>query len=160
MADLRVAILTCSDSRFHGAEDHAGRALIDLCEERSWDVVAYHVCPDDRECIGASLIEMCDADEANVVLTSGGTALGPRDVTPDATIDITEREIPGISEAIRRHLAATSSAMILTRAACAQRGNTLIVNLPGGEENAREGFTAVADQLETAVRMISGRGNT
>lgn len=160
MAELRIGVLTCSDSRHAGAEDVCGHALIDMAEERGWVVVSYHVCPDDRECIAASVIEMCDAEEADVVLTCGGTALGPRDVTPDATIDISERDIPGIAEAVRRRLAEEDPAMILTRAACTQRGNTLILNLPGGESNVRIGFAAVADQLETAVWMTSGRGNT
>lgn len=160
MSELRIGVLTCSDTRHAGAEDFCGHALIDLAEERGWTVVSYHVSPDDRECIAASLIEMCDAEEADVIITSGGTALGPRDVTPDATTDISEREILGISEAVRRRLAEQDPAMILTRLACTQRGNTLILNLPGGENNVRIGFGAVAAQLEIAVRMIAGHGNT
>lgn len=160
MGELRIAVLTCSDSRAAGAEDFGGRALIELAEGKGWTVVAYHVCPDDRECIAASLIEMCDAEESDVVLTCGGTALGPRDVTPEATVDISEREIPGIAELVRRQLTEGNPRMMLTRSACAQRGNTLILNLPGGEQAAREGFSAVVEQLETAVAMIRGRGNT
>lgn len=160
MADLHIGVLTCSDSRAAGAEDFGGRALIALAEQRGWMVVSYHVSQDDRESIAASLIEMCDAEDADVVFTCGGTALGPRDVTPDATLDIAEREIRGIASAVRQELVRDNPHAILTRAVCAQRGRTIIVNLPGGEHAVRIGFNAIADQMETASAMTRGRGNT
>ncbi len=160
MAELRVGVLTCSDTRSRGeAEDTAGRALIDLVEERGWLVVSYHVCPDDRECIAASLMEMCDIEEADVVLTCGGTGLGPRDVAPEATGDVAEREVPGIGEHLRAESLRVTKRAMLSRGTAAQRGRTLIINLPGSEKAARECFGFVADQLEHAADMIAGGGH-
>lgn len=160
MAELRIGVLTCSDSRSKGeAEDTAGRALIELVEERGWLVVSYHVCPDDRECISASLMEMCDIEEADIVLTCGGTGLGPRDVTPEATFDVAEREVPGFADLIRMESLKITPRASLSRGVSAQRGRTVIINLPGSEKAAREGFGFVADQFEHAVDMVSGGGH-
>lgn len=159
MTELRIGVLTCSDSCAAGADDAAGRALIDLAEARGWLVIAYHVTQGDRESISASLIEMCDAEEADVVFTTGGTALGPRDVAPDATLSIGEREVPGIADAVRQAVASEDPLAPLSRAACAQRGRSLIVNLPAGERAARVGFAAVADYLESASAMMAGQGD-
>lgn len=161
MAELRVGVLTCSDTRARGeAEDTAGRALIELVEERGWLVVAYHVTKDDRESIGASIMEMADVEDADIVLTCGGTGLGPRDVTPEATLDTAERLVPGIAEAIRSESYRVTKRAMLSRGLAAQRGATLIINLPGSEKAARESFGFVADQLEHAVEMIAGGGHS
>lgn len=160
MAELRIGVLTSSDTRSKGeAEDTAGRALMALAEERGWLVVAYHVCPDDRECIGASLMEIADVDEADIVFTCGGTGLGPRDVTPEATRDVAERPVPGIAEYIRASSMQITKRAMLSRAVAAVRGRTLIVNLPGSEKAARESFAFIADELEHAVEMMAGGGH-
>lgn len=160
MAELRIGVLTCSDTRSKGlAEDTAGRALIDLAEERGWLVVAYHVSPDDRESIGVSLTEMADVEEADIVFTCGGTGLGPRDVTPEATGDVCERLVPGIAEVLRAESYAVTKRAMLSRAICATRGRTLIINFPGSEKAARESFGFVAGQLEHAVDMMRGGGH-
>lgn len=160
MAQLRIGILTCSDTRSSGsAEDTAGKALVELCEARGWVVVAYHVSADDRESIATSLMEMSDVAEADVVFTCGGTGLGPRDVTPEATADVSERSVPGIAEAIRAESYAVTKRAMLSRGISATRGTTLIVNFPGSEKAARESFGFVADQMEHAVEMISGGGH-
>lgn len=161
MAELRVGVLTCSDTRSSGeAEDTAGAALISLIEERGWLVVSYHVCPDDRECIGASIMEMADLEGADVVLTCGGTGLSFRDVTPEATMDVAEREVPGIAEFIRYESLKVTPRASLSRAIAAQRGRTLVINMPGSEKAARETFGFVAPQLEHAVEMIAGGGHS
>ncbi|MBE0476353.1 MAG: MogA/MoaB family molybdenum cofactor biosynthesis protein [Coriobacteriia bacterium] len=160
MTELKVAVLTSSDSRAAGeAEDTSGKALVALCEERGWTVVDYHVCPDDEECLSASLIEMCDADGADVVLTTGGTGLGPRDVTPEATVSVADRIVPGVAEAIRAESMKVTARAMLSRGVAAMRGDALIVNLPGSEKAARETFAVVADQLEHAVEMMRGGGH-
>lgn len=160
MAELRIGVLTCSDTRSRGeAEDTAGRALIDLVEERGWIVVSYHVCPDDRECIGTSLTEMADLEAADVVFTCGGTGLSLRDVTPEACLDVAEREVPGIAEHIRAQSLLVTPRAMLSRAVAVQRGRTIIINLPGSEKAARESFGFVADQLEHAVEMVGGGGH-
>ncbi len=155
MADLRVGVLTCSDSRGRpGARDDAGRTLIEACGERGWFVVAYHVCPNDIECIAASLIDMCDAEEADAVFTLGGTGVGSRDVTPEATECVCERFVPGVAEAVRRNIAESDPAQVLSRAISGVRGSTFIVNLPGGIGPTRAAFEYVAEFLETAVERV------
>ena len=160
MAELRIGVLTCSDTRSRGeAEDTAGRALIDLVEERGWVVVSYHVCPDDRECIAASLTEMSDLEGADVILTCGGTGLSLRDVTPEACRDVAERDVPGVAEYIRAQSLQITKRAMLSRGVAVQRGSTVIINLPGSEKAARESFGFVADQLEHAVEMVAGGGH-
>jgi len=160
MAAIRVGVLTSSDSRSRGeAEDTSGKALIELAEARGWLVVAYHVVPDDAESIARSILEMCDVDEVDVLLTTGGTGLGPRDVCPETTLALSDRAVPGIAEAIRaRSLQVTDRAM-LSRGAAGQRGRTLIVNLPGSEKAVRESFEIVVGVLEHAVEMMAGGGH-
>lgn len=160
MAVLRIGVMTCSDTRFAGeAEDTAGRALMDLCEERGWSVVAYHVVPDEPEAIAVKLVEMADVDGADVLLTTGGTGLGPRDVCPETTLAVCDREVPGIAQAIRSASLAITDRAMLSRAIAAQRGDTLVVNLPGSEKAVRESFAVVAGVLEHAVDMMAGGGH-
>ncbi len=155
MAELRVGVLSCSDSRACGeAEDLGGRRIVELCEERGWLAVAYHVCPDDPESICTSLLEMCDLDEVDVAFTIGGTALGPRDVTPESTKRVCERMVPGLAEMIRARTVTSEPDLMLSRATAGVRGHTLIVNLPGGDEHAVDAFYVVADQLERASEML------
>ena len=158
MAALRIGILTCSDTRT-AAEDTAGAALRDLVEELGWDVVAYRLCPDERDCIETTLITMADVEHCDVVFTTGGTGLSPRDVTPEATLAVCDREVPGIAEAIRAESLAITKRAMLSRGAVAMRGTTLVVNLPGSEKAVRESFAVVAGQLEHAVDMMAGLGH-
>ncbi len=157
---IRIGVLTCSDTRSAGlAPDTAGRAIVELSEERGWFVSAYHVVPDDEEAIGQAIIEMCDVDEVDVLLSTGGTGLGPRDVCPDVTVRHADRLVPGIAEAIRFESFKITKRAMLSRGVAAQRGRTLIVNLPGSEKAVREAFAVIADELEHAVAMISGGGH-
>jgi len=155
---LRIGVLTCSDTRGE-AEDTAGRSLIGLCEERGWEIVGYQVVPDDRAVIGAALIEMSDEAGADVIFTCGGTGLSLRDVTPEATRDVASRDVPGIAEHIRAESLRITKRAMLSRGVAAQRGTTLVINLPGSEKAARESFAFVSDQLEHAVAMIAGGGH-
>ena len=160
MAGIRIGVVTASDSCHAGdRQDTAGLALAALCEERGWTVCSYHVCPDDAEAIGTSLIELCDVEDADVVLTCGGTGFGPRDVTPEATTAICERPAPGMAEIIRAESYRVTPRAMLSRGVAGIRGTTLIINLPGSEKAARETFGFVADQLEYAVEMMGGGGH-
>jgi molybdopterin adenylyltransferase len=160
MADLRIGIVTSSDSCHEGTrEDTAGKALAEMIRERGWSVVDYHVCPDDREALGTSLVELADTERADVVFTTGGTGLGPRDVTPEATAAVCDRMVPGIAEHLRAQSAKVTARAMLSRGTAGVRGRTLIINLPGSEKAARETFGFVADQLEHAVEMMSGGGH-
>lgn len=160
MARLRIAVITCSDTRARReAEDTAGPALVGLCEARGWDVVGYRIEPDDRDAIALAIVDAADHDRADVVLTCGGTGLGPRDVTPEATRDVCPRDVPGIAEAIRAGSMAITRRAMLSRAVAAQRGTTLVINLPGSEKAAREAFELIAGELEHAVEMMAGEGH-
>ncbi len=159
--DLRVGVLTCSDTRAAGdAEDTAGKELMRLCEERGWLVAAYHVCPDDAERIHDLLVEMSDSHHVDVILTCGGTGFGPRDVTPEATERVIEKRTPGVAEAIRLESLKITGRAMLSRGTAGIRDSTLIINLPGSRKAASESFGFVADQLEHAVEMMAGGGHS
>lgn len=158
MPALRIGIVTCSDTRTP-AEDTAGAALRDLVGDLGWEVVAYRLCPDERDCIEAALVTMADVERCDLVFTTGGTGLSLRDVTPEATLAVCDRAVPGIAEAIRAESLAITKRAMLSRGASAMRGTTLVINLPGSEKAVRESFAAVAGQLEHAVEMMAGGGH-
>ena len=124
-----------------------------------WTLASHVVVKDDRETIAAAIVEAADAIHADVVLTCGGTGLSLRDVTPEATQDACERNVPGIAEAMRAYSLQKTPRAMLSRAVCMQRGSTLVINLPGSQKAARENWEAVADQLEHAVKMTAGGGH-
>ena len=157
---LRIGILTCSDSRARGdGEDTSGQTLKAACEKLWWTVAAYDVVPDDRTGIAASIAQFADRAHVDVVLTTGGTGFGPRDVTPEATRDVCIREAPGIAEAIRAGSMAITRRAMLSRATAGLRGRTLIVNLPGSPKAVIESLKLVADQFPHAVEMMRGEGH-
>lgn len=158
MAQMRIGIVTCSDTRTE-AEDTAGQALKVLCAERDWEVVSYELVADDRVLIGDAILRASEVASADIVLTCGGTGLGPRDVTPEATMDVADRPAPGIAEYIRAESMRVTKRAMLSRAVSAVSGSTLIINMPGSEKAARETFGFVADQLEHAVEMMAGGGH-
>ena len=155
---IRFAIITCSDTRSI-EEDTAGAALATLIEEQGWQLVSHIVIPDERAEISSAIVEAADELKAEVVLTCGGTGLSLRDVTPEATQDVCERNVPGIAEAMRSYSLAKTERAMLSRAVCMQRGATLVINLPGSERAARENWEAVYGQLEHAVAMTAGAGH-
>ncbi|MHB9002441.1 MAG: MogA/MoaB family molybdenum cofactor biosynthesis protein [Coriobacteriia bacterium] len=155
MSELRIGVLTCSDSRASGElDDGAGLGVIAACEERDWLVVAYHVAARDIESITTSITEMADMDRADVIITLGGTGLTPRDVTPDATEAVCDRLVPGLSEIVRCAACGAESAFALSRATAGVRDKTLIVNLPGGVGPTHDAFEALTRQLENAVSQL------
>lgn len=155
---VRFAIVTCSDTRAL-AEDSAGAALRSLIEAEGWEVASHVVVTDDRESVAAAIVDATDTLGVDVVLTCGGTGFSPRDVTPEATMDVADRVAPGIAEAIRAASLAITRRAMLSRATSALRGSSLIVNLPGSEKAARESFSVFSDQIEHAVSMIAGAGH-
>lgn len=155
---LRIGVLTCSDTRTED-NDTSGAALRTLAIERGWEIAAYAIVPDDASAISAALVRMADDSGCDVVLTTGGTGLSLRDQCPEATLAIADRVVPGIAEAIRSESLAITKRAMLSRAVAAQRGRTLVINLPGSEKGAREAFGIVAGQLEHAVEMMAGGGH-
>ena len=158
---MRIAILIVSDRSSAGErEDRSGPALADAVAARGWEVSERTVVPDDREAITDALVRIADAGGgeggADVVLTTGGTGLAPRDVTPEATLAVTSRRVPGIAEAMRAaSLAKTPNAMI-SRAEAGVRGECLIVNLPGSPKGALECFEVAARVFEHASALLKG----
>lgn len=155
---LRIGILTLSDTRTE-AEDTAGAALKELCAERGWAVDRYSICEDEGDCIVATLTVWSDQDRLDVILTCGGTGLSQRDVTPEATRSVGQREVPGIADAIRMYSLQVTGRAMLSRGVAVMRGETLIVNLPGSRKAAVESFGFIADQLEHARDMAHGGGH-
>lgn len=157
--DIKFAIVTASDTR-DLAQDTAGAALEALITENpTWTVVSHVVVKDDRESLGAAIVTACDESGANIVLTCGGTGLSLRDVTPEATMDVCDRNVPGIVEAIRAGSMQKTKRAMLSRALCMQRGPVLVINFPGSEKAARECWEVVADQLDHAMKMTAGGGH-
>ncbi|MBI1749235.1 MAG: MogA/MoaB family molybdenum cofactor biosynthesis protein [Acidobacteria bacterium] len=154
---MRVAILTISDSVFRGERaDLSGPALRERCAQRGWQVVAAEIVPDESSTIQAFLIACADSRQADVILTTGGTGLGPRDVTPEATAAVCPRLIPGLGELMRAAGKGSNPHAALSRAVAGVRGQTLIVNLPGSPKGAVESLDAVAALLPHAVDVLRG----
>lgn len=159
MADtLRFAIVTCSDTRSI-AEDTAGAALEALIREAGWACASHVVVKDERADIAAAIVEACDVTNADIVLTCGGSGLSPRDVTPEATADVCERNVPGIAEAMRSYSLRITPYAMLSRAVCMQRGRHIVINLPGSEKAARENWEGIAPALGHAAKMMAGGGH-
>jgi len=155
---LRVGILTLSDSR-DASEDRAGAAVREMVEAQDWQQAAYRLLPDDRDLIAATLRDWADGEGLDLVLTVGGTGLSPRDVTPEATREVIEREVPGIAEAIRAESWRIKHVTALSRAVCGIRGRTLILNLPGSTKGAAESLGFVIDILPHAIHTMHGGGH-
>ena len=154
---MRISVLTASDRCSRGeAEDRSGPLLAELLADRG-EIVCRRCVPDDRAAIAAALTEMCDVFHSDAVFTTGGTGLPPRDVTPEATRDVIEREVPGIAEAIRYESLKITPKAMLSRATAGVRGKTLIVNLPGSPKAVRESLAVVLPVLDHAVETMSGR---
>ena len=155
---FRFAIITCSDTR-KIEQDTAGAALRSLVEEQGWQVVSHVVVKDDRAGISDQIVHAADDLDADVILTCGGSGLSLRDVAPEATMDVCDRNVPGITEAMRAYSIQITPYAALSRAVCMQRGRHLVLNLPGSEKAARENWQAVVGILPHAMKMTAGGGH-
>lgn len=154
---LDAAILTVSDRGARGERpDAGGPALRAAVERRGWRVAEARVVADERAAIAAAITGWCDGDEVRLVLTTGGTGLSPRDVTPEATRAVLDKELPGFGELMRRRGLETTPMAVLSRALAGSRGRALVVNLPGSPKGAVESFEAVADLIPHALAMLAG----
>ncbi len=154
---MRISVLTASDRCARGeAEDKSGPLISELMRQTA-ETVMYRCVPDEKELIAAALIEMCDIAHSDVVFTTGGTGFAPRDVTPEATKEVIEKEVPGIPEAIRAESLKITPKAMLSRAAAGIRGKTLIVNLPGSPKAVKESLAVVIPVLEHALETMSGK---
>ncbi|HXJ95449.1 MAG TPA: MogA/MoaB family molybdenum cofactor biosynthesis protein [Terriglobia bacterium] len=155
---MQAKILVLSDSTAAGErQDEAGAAVKTLLELRGWNVDALEALPDDADRISERLREWTYSPECDVVFTVGGTGLGPRDVTPEATRSIIEKEIPGLSELMRADGLKRNRRAALSRALCGMRNGRLIINLPGSTRGASESLEAIVDLLPHAIDIAQGR---
>jgi molybdenum cofactor biosynthesis protein B len=151
---MRAAVLTVSDGVSHGTrEDRSGDALAELLAGEGSEVER-RIVPDERDAIAAAIVEL--AAGARLVLTTGGTGVAPRDVTPEATASVLERPVPGIVEAIRADSIAKTPHALLSRGVAGVRGTTLVVNLPGSTGGCRDGYAVLRPALPHALELLAG----
>jgi len=154
---LRVAVLTISDAGARGARaDRSGDAIAAWVSERCYHLAARALVPDERVEIVRTLIEWADDGTADLILTTGGTGLTPRDITPEATKVVLEREAPGIAEALRASALGKFPRAALSRGLAGTRGRTLIINLPGSPGGVSDGLGVLSHWIEHAVDLVRG----
>ena len=158
---VQAAILVLSDSTHAGTrKDKSGLIIKEFLEDQPVEISIYEVLPDDRKLIAERLIALADKEKMQLVFTTGGTGLGPRDVTPEATLDVLERTTPGIVEAVRKHGRDRTPFAMLSRGEAGVRGECLIINLPGSSKGALESLQALFPGLLHIFPMMRGKGHT
>jgi molybdenum cofactor synthesis domain-containing protein len=155
---IRAGVLTISDKASRGERaDTSGAAIVELLASIDASVQRSQVVPDEAGQISSTLQTWADSDELDLIITTGGTGLGPRDVTPEATAEVIERPVPGLGEAMRAAGLKHTPMAALSRGVAGVRGRCLIVNLPGSPKGVRENLGAVIDMLPHAVELLRGR---
>lgn len=155
---ITFGIVTCSDTR-DLSQDFAGDALEKLIAEAGWVCRTHTLVKDERPHIAQAIKHCADDLGVDVVLTCGGSGLSLRDVTPEATQDVCERNVPGIAEAMRAHSIRITPRAMLSRGVCMEREGSVVINFPGSEKAARENWEAIADVLPHAALMKQGGGH-
>ncbi len=157
---IKAVVITVSDRCARGEqEDVSGETLVELLREAGAEVVARLVLSDDLEPLIEALRLQADREDVNLVVTTGGTGLSPRDHTPEATRAVVEREVPGLAEAMRAGTLRQTPTAMLSRAVCGTRGTTLVVNLPGSPKGVRECFAVLRPVLAHAVGLLAGKAH-
>lgn len=153
--DIKFGVITVSDRSARGErEDFSGPALADAIRNQGWLAVRELIIPDELEIIKNTLRSWADSDVLDIILTTGGTGFAARDITPEATLAVIERSVPGIPEAMRAESLKITPHAMLTRMAAGIRKRTLIINLPGSPKAALENFQAAKPVLEHAVKLL------
>ena len=154
---MRVAVLTISDSVARDERiDLSGPAVVQRCRELGWEVTSSLKCSDDPGQVRSHLRQLADSRRVDLILTTGGTGLGPRDNTPEATLDVAEKVIPGLAEEMRRKGAEQTPNAILSRGVAVVRNVSLILNLPGSPKGAVESLDTLAELLPHALHVLHG----
>lgn len=154
----KVGIITLSDKGARGErEDISGKVLHEIVKTIHGEVIHYDILPDERTLIEKTLIDYIDEYKCDLVLTTGGTGLAKRDVTPDATLAVIDRQISGLAEEMRRVSREKSKHAILSRAVVGARGNAIIINLPGSPKAVRENLEAIIDVIPHGLEILQGK---
>jgi molybdopterin adenylyltransferase len=154
---FKAVIITVSDRGSRGErEDGSGPEIAGLLQAMGVEIIARRIIPDEKEMIRLVLIEWSEGEKTDLIVTTGGTGVSPRDVTPDATREVIEREIPGMAEAMRRQSMIVTPHAMISRAVVGIRGRTLIINLPGSPKGARENLNVLLPALTHAIEKIKG----
>ncbi|WP_333651252.1 MogA/MoaB family molybdenum cofactor biosynthesis protein [Lacrimispora sp.] len=155
----RAGIVTLSDKGAAGErEDLSGAVIREILEQAGFEVVSYKILADEGEDLKAELVRLSDEVKCDLVLTTGGTGFSPRDVTPEATLAIADRNAPGIAEAMRAYSMTVTKRAMLSRAVSVIRKSTLIINLPGSPKAVRESLEYILDTLSHGLEILSGKG--
>lgn len=154
---FKVGIITASDKGARGErEDKSGKLIKDIMTSNGYDVVEWKILPDEREKISKELINMSDNLKLDLILTTGGTGFSPRDWTPEATLDVINRQVPGISEAMRYNSLNITPKAMLSRGVSGIRGETLIINLPGSPKAVKENLDYILPALKHGLEILKG----
>ena len=154
---IQAVIITVSDACSRGErEDKSGALLVDLLAEFGTQIVAKDIVNDELEPLAHKLRAYADLKHVNLIVTTGGTGFGPRDNTPEATLQVIEREAPGLSEAMRMETLKNTPMAMISRGVCGIRSGTLIINLPGSPKAVRESFEVIKPVLSHAINLIAG----
>lgn len=157
-AGIRAVVITVSDAAARGErEDKSGEALVQLLTAAGAEIVSSKIVSDDLEPLSETLREFSDLAEVNLIVTTGGTGLGPRDNTPEATLKVIEREAPGLAEAMRIETLKHTPMAMISRGVCGVRSGTLIINLPGSPKAVQESFAVIGPVLKHAVALLAGQ---
>ncbi|SRR6266496_4920036 len=157
-AQIRAVVITVSDACSRGErEDLSGEALVELLEVLGADIVDRKIVSDDLESLVQILQHTAERRDVNLIITTGGTGLGPRDNTPEATLQVIDREAPGLAEAMRSETLKHTPMAMISRGVCGVRFGTLIINLPGSPKSVSESFAIIKPVLNHAVDLLSGR---
>ena len=155
-----AAVITVSDKGYHGERvDTSGPNLVQILKEKGFDVTYTSILPDERDMIKEELVKCADELGIALVLTTGGTGFSPRDITPEATMEVVERPTPGIPEAMRYESLKITPKGCLSRSAAGIRGRTLIINLPGSKKASQENILAVIDAVAHGLDMLYSEGS-
>ena len=155
---IRAVVITVSDACSRGErKDASGELLVQLLKEIGSEIVATRILSDDPEPLADALREFADQPEVNLIVTTGGTGLAPRDNTPEATLAVIEREAPGLAEAMRIETLKQTPMAMISRGICGTRSGALIINLPGSPKGVRESFAVIAPVLNHAIALLEGK---
>lgn len=154
---IQAGVITCSDKGYRGERiDKSGQDIINTLGAMGISVLHTLIVPDEQEMIVKALKEYADIRKLDLILTTGGTGVSPRDVTPDATLQVIDKEVPGMAEAMRQASAAITPHAMISRAVVGIRGSSLIINLPGSPKGVRENLSVILPALSHAVEKIKG----